>query len=335
MLPPAGFAKATATPVLDHLLARSRVLPSTPLALEPTLLHLFGLSAEAMGVAALTRLGDGGTERQHAWLRADPVHLAVTRDTAQLFDSHVINPTAEEMAALAETINQHFAADGLRVTFPDAARGYIQTELNNLPKSTPLWQMGGANVFDNLPLSKTKTNWRALSNEIQMLLHEHPVNAKRTEAGIPAINALWIWGGGSVEQALAARDSSIEPQQFGQVVARLVLARGLAMAHDIPVAPLPASLRDLTIERNTLVVLHTATREVRGQSRDTWPAEVTAIEQQWIAPALAAFDAGTISGLTLLLPSETVTLTAEVAHEGIGAKLMAGFRRKKSLADYA
>ncbi len=335
MLPPAGFAQPTATPVLDHLLSRSRVFPATPLALEPALIRLFGLLADAPGIAAITRLADGETAASQAWLRADPVHLAVTRDTAQLFDSHVINPTKDEMAAIAETVNKHFAADGIQVDFPDPARGYISVDINNLPKSTPLWEMGGANVFDNLPLSKTKTNWRALSNEIQMLLHEHPVNTQRAAAGIPAINALWIWGGGSVEQALEATDESIEPGPFGQIVARLALARGFAAAYGLKVTPLPAGLRDVQIDQDTLVVLHTATREIRGQSRETWPAEVSAIEQQWIVPALAAFDAGTISGLTLVLPCETITLKAEVAHEGLGAKLMAGFRRKKSLADYA
>ncbi len=339
VLPPAGFALPASTPVLDALLRRSGVLVSQPQALEEAVLHAFGLDPAANIVAPLTKLADvdapGDTLREQAWLRADPVHLAISRDNAQLFDSHVVNPTAEEMAAIAETINQHFERDGIVVTFPDPARGYIATDANNLPQSTPLWKMGGANVFDNLPLSNTRTNWRAVSNEIQMLLHEHPVNMRRAEVGTPAINALWIWGGGTLSQALEANDPALEPPVFTNVVARLVLARGLGLAHQLPVATLPPALDVAALGERTLVVLHTATREVRAQSRETWPNEVAAIERDWIAPAVAAVDAGQLERLTILLPSESVSLVLEIYRQGVITKLMSLVRAKKRLADYA
>ncbi|MBC7621951.1 MAG: hypothetical protein H7232_01025, partial [Aeromicrobium sp.] len=271
MLPPAGFLRPAPTPIIDALLRRSRVLVAPPSALEPALLRAFGLTADTQAVAPLTRLADGGTPSDEAWLRADPVHLAISRDNAQLFDSHVVNPTADEMAAIAATINGHFVAQGIQVEFPNPARGYITTEPNNLPKSTPLWQMSGANVFDNLPLSKTRTNWRSISNEIQMLLHEHPVNEKRTAAGTPTINGLWIWGGGTVADALNGTDPALEPPSFTHVFARLALARGLAMAHGLTLAALPPRFDATVIQPDALVVLHTATREIRGQSRETWP----------------------------------------------------------------
>jgi hypothetical protein len=265
------------------------------------------------------------------------VHLAISRDTAQLFDSHVIKPTADEMAAIAATINNHFTRDGIHLEFPDPARGYIATDPHNLPKSTPLWEMGGANVFDNLPLSKTKTNWRAISNEMQMLLHEHPVNQARAAAGEPAINGLWIWGGGTIAEVEAAvNNGAIEPPQFTHVLAKLVLARGLAMATGVTVAPLPSQFSDADAEINgpTLVVLHSATREIRAQSRETWPAEVAKLERDWIAPAVSAFDAQRLDGLTILLPNESATLTLEVTRGSVLRKFASLIRTKKMLADF-
>jgi hypothetical protein len=41
-------------------------------------------------------------------------------------------------------------------------------------------------------------------NEIQMLLHEHPVNAARLERRQPAINSVWLWGIGSLGKVLPA-----------------------------------------------------------------------------------------------------------------------------------
>jgi hypothetical protein len=342
ILPPAGFTRPAPTPVIDALLRRSRVLVAQPSALEAALLRAFGVSADEPAVAPLTKLADGGkpggAAANQAWLRADPVHLAISRDNAQLFDSHVINPTVEEMAAIAATINAHFVNQGITVEFPDPARGYVATETNNLPKSTPLWEMVGANVFDNLPLSKTRTNWRAISNEMQMLLHAHPVNEKRAANGIPAINGLWIWGGGTVEAALAAADPAMEPPTFTHVFARLALARGLAMAHGLTLATLPARFEASVVQPESLVVLHTATREIRGQSRETWPAEVAAIERDWVAPAVAALNAGELDALTLLIPCESATLTIKVARDGIKAKVLAlagVLSGKKSLADFA
>ena len=36
-----------------------------------------------------------------------------------------------------------------------------------------------------------------------MLLHDHPVNVQRTSRGLPAINAVWLWGSGTVARAAA------------------------------------------------------------------------------------------------------------------------------------
>ena len=350
LLPPPGFALPVDTPVLDALLRRSRVLVGPPQALEEALLHAFGLDPSANIVAPLTKLAEvdtlggtqldtlggttGGARREQAWLRADPVHLAISRDNAQLFDSHVVNPTVDEMASIGATLNQHFERDSIVVIFPDPARGYIATDANNVPQSTPLWKMGGANVFDNLPVSKTRTNWRAISNEMQMLLHDHPVNVRRAEAGTPAINALWIWGGGTLTQAVAANNASLEPPVFTNVVARLVLARGLGIAYQLPVVTLPPALDVAALGERSLVVLHTATREVRAQSRQTWPNAVAASERDWIAPAVAAFDAGQLDRLTILLPGESASLVLEVDRQGVIAKLMSLLRANKRLADY-
>lgn len=37
---------------------------------------------------------------------------------------------------------------------------------------------------------------RRLATEIQMVLHSHPVNAARENAGTSPVNGVWIWGGG-------------------------------------------------------------------------------------------------------------------------------------------
>jgi hypothetical protein len=44
--------------------------------------------------------------------------------------------------------------------------------------------------------SRQNLPWYKLLNEIQMFMHQHPVNQQRIQRGLVAINSLWFWGGG-------------------------------------------------------------------------------------------------------------------------------------------
>ena len=37
---------------------------------------------------------------------------------------------------------------------------------------------------------------RMLLNEVQVLLHQHPLNAARQTRGLPPVNSVWFWGAG-------------------------------------------------------------------------------------------------------------------------------------------
>ncbi len=335
LIPPPGFALPVAMPALDELLARCLTKSTAGCTLEDTLLAEFATDGFAP-IAALTHLADypGPAVAETTWIRADPVHFAVSRDNMQLFDSHVVKPTADEMLAIAETINSHFVEDGLVVHFADAARGYIEINANDIPVATPIWAMSDASVFDNLPriTTKTRTNWRARTNEIQMLLHDHPVNQAREAAGAVPINGLWLWGGGSLKDF----DGGCE---YDHVVARLALARGLAAVCGCPQTTLPTSMNEWLANpaanaKNTLVVLHTATREIRSQAREAWPIELASIDRDWITPAVAALDQGTLTSLTLVIPNETKTLTLTAKANGLIGRIKRLVSTKKSIRDF-
>ena len=40
--------------------------------------------------------------------------------------------------------------------------------------------------------------WRTLLTEAQVVLHNHPWNARRAAEGKPPVNSLWFWGGGAL-----------------------------------------------------------------------------------------------------------------------------------------
>ena len=49
---------------------------------------------------------------------------------------------------------------------------------------------------------------RSRMNEIQMVLHEHPVNARRVDMRAAPINALWLWGFGRLDAAPGRLDAA-------------------------------------------------------------------------------------------------------------------------------
>jgi hypothetical protein len=49
--------------------------------------------------------------------------------------------------------------------------------------------------------SRQNLPWYKLLNEMQMFMHQHPVNQQRSQRGLVAINSLWFWGGGHRWQA--------------------------------------------------------------------------------------------------------------------------------------
>jgi len=51
-------------------------------------------------------------------------------------------------------------------------------------------------VHDFMPAGRDGARIRSLMNEIQMLLHEHPVNQGRERARLLPVNGWWLWGFG-------------------------------------------------------------------------------------------------------------------------------------------
>ena len=342
LIPPEAFISRRDLPPmpgLQALLSQAAIQPSGGRFLEEACLGELGLKVIYTNpIAPLTLLADGGDPAEHSWLRADPVHLHVSRDNVQLMDSHVIEPTRDEANAIAATLNAHLATDGLVIDVRDAARWYLRIPADEMPETTALWKISGASVFEQLPRNYGgKINWRGLQNELQMLLVDHPVNTAREARGALPINGIWFWGGGSfqtvrsnIKPANTARMLGVQnsrneirpprltpppknPHRHELVVAKLALVRGLAMHYKLPLNNLPASYRALpSSELNTLVVLHSATRALRANQRHDWMQAAKALDHDWFSPIQAAFERKAITSLTLLLPNEAASLKASV-----------------------
>jgi hypothetical protein len=325
-------------PTLELLVARGRVEHGPRACFEAWLARAFDLEGDALPAGALTALADDAEPavRDARWMRADPVHLHLAREHLRLVPSAALTLTQEEAAALCETLNAHFA--GILSIHPsahDARCWSARLEGAELPSHPPPLEAAGDDVDLHLRAQADAadatdaadvTRAHALLNELQMLLHEHPVNEAREARGEPAINSVWFWGAGQAPSRLQGRWRTVSADE--------PLALGLARLGAARAQPLPASadswLADAPADGHHLIVLDGLRAPHALQDEERYLAGVQAIEARWLAPLLEALRTQRIGMLTLHVPDATEALSIET----VRADLRRFWRRPRALAPW-
>lgn len=245
-------------------------------------------------VAPFSLLGDGGTPGDHYWLRADPVTIQLMRNRLVLLAAAVDAPSPVEAAELIEALNQHFLPDGLQFSAPHPSRWYLRLSSPPRLRTHSLAQANGRNIQHFLPSGEDSPYWRRLLNEIQILLHAHPINIAREAVGKPTLNSIWPWGGGMLTGKLST--------PYSQIIADDPLARGLAIAVSRPWTPLPSCFPSgaWQFPDTSLFVLE-AMYNTPQQCLEQWDGD-------WFKPALAALRQGKIKRLDAVFPDQSATL---------------------------
>jgi hypothetical protein len=132
------------------------------------------------------------------WGCARPVHLITAIDHLQLAHGRLVIDAAES-ARLIGDVNGHLEGRGMRLHVSGASADW-QLECAEPLECTSVEpdDASGRNLRELMPGGRDGARVRSLMNEMQMLLHEHPVNTARAMRGLPVINSLWLWGIGSV-----------------------------------------------------------------------------------------------------------------------------------------
>lgn len=283
--------QGTRLPALELLLARARSTMSDPQDILAWLGEAFGVE-EPLPAGALTAGTPG------FWLRADPVHLRVVGDSLVLVP--VSGLAVAEAQQLVDALNRHFAGmHEFRFEHPD--RWVMRTEPAQLDAAPPA-EVAGKDIDAHLPGGE----WPALLNEIQMALHDHPVNERRE---IP-VNSVWLWGPGELPKSAACSWRSVtadDPVALG-------LARMAGIGRRTPPRDAQAWLESMPEDGRHLVVLEAA--------HET-------LEARWFAPLLAALRGGRVGMLTLHAPE------AGLSFEAARADLRRFWRRARAVASHA
>jgi hypothetical protein len=148
-------------------------------------------------MAAITRAFDCGDAAGHAWLRADPANVRAEMSGARLMACGDFGLDADEVEAFLGDLRALFDEAGLPISSGHPGRWYLRLPADAaIPEFTAPAEALGADILPLLPAGPDGRRWRALMNEAQVMLHNHPRNERRIARGLLPVNSLWFWGGG-------------------------------------------------------------------------------------------------------------------------------------------
>jgi hypothetical protein len=167
-------------------------------------------------------------------------------------------------------------------------------------------------VHDFMPSGPDGARVRSLMNEIQMLVHEHPVNERRVRARKLPANAWWLWGFGATPQ-----DAPVTACAQWDLRTDDPWLRGLWHAQSAAAGPDAATVPE-PLRRDTLIALSQPTAGLGEES-------------------LAAVDAGLLSWLCAQVRSGAIErldlLAGDVAVQVYSTSRFRFWRRPAALAD--
>ena len=151
-------------------------------------------------LAGRGRIAGGDSRAWRDWLLAEP-GAPDTRPLRRWPAGPALAALDEQAAGeLGATVQAHFGTETFSLAGCVAGAWLLRF---NAPLACTTWppdSVVGHNVHDFLPSGPAGAYVRSLMNEIQMLLHEHPLNQRRERTRLLPVNAWWLWGFGETPQ---------------------------------------------------------------------------------------------------------------------------------------
>jgi len=293
-------------PSLEKLLSKSSVACNPPQEIEAWLCETFNVTKQQNWPIAPIMLHNDSSDavktNQDYWIHADPVHLRIEQNHIMLADSQAFQITNEEAKSLTKDINQSLSKYDLSLLPLHPKRWYIRTANTPELRTHSLSQVTCNNINNFLPSGKDSIYWHKIFNEIQMLLHEHPINQAREAHGELTINSIWFWGGGHNPQPIKS--------PYTKTWSNHVLTRALSLASNTVHSELPLNAKQweqFNLPGTHLIMLDTLLARSQYKDAYNWRNNLAKLEEDWFKPLYAKLKQGKIKTLTITALNETKT----------------------------
>jgi hypothetical protein len=309
--PSAERANVPRLPALARLVATAGSPTREPEGLGAALAPHYAVARQIDFPLAPLRLAAlGGNPGDGYWLAADPVTLIAGREDVRPAGM-VTDLAPEDADRIIATLNRHFAADGLAFVAPQPDAWFVHAPSPPQMLTHALDAARGRALRALLPEGPDAGPWRRWLSEIQMLLHDHPVNVEREQAGRASVNSVWFSGGGTLPPR-GASGTRLRTWANGGIATAFALHAG-APARALP-ANLAGALQMAADVSDHVVVLDA-------------PLDLAQIESAWAAPAWDALARGRLESVTLIADGNGEALTWTVRRPNLRRRIGERFAR--------
>lgn len=141
--------------------------------------------------------------------------------------------STEEARELVETLQHELGTNELEF-YPGVGYRHLMVWRGgkDAMRTTPPHDITGKAVLDSLPSGDGADYLINIMNSAQMLLHSHPINAKRKEQGKLPANSVWLWGHGKTPRISTYQENF---SLSGAVISAVDLIKGIGICAGLDV----------------------------------------------------------------------------------------------------
>ncbi len=274
-------------------------------------------SAVPAVVAALASTSIASRNSSHAsvWL-ADPLHLAASLTSVHLTPQGLLRVDAPSQDELCQAFNDTFADVGYVLSAARAGRFLAcGPALPGAIDTTDPARCLGATLSDALPQGDGAGALRKLGSEIEMWLHEHPINARRAASGRMPISTVWLWGGGAPLPAQLKRSAADSGSPSVAIFSDDAYVEGLSQLLGVRCRPALAGLASLAAPDSpravaTLELFSPSAPQSEGSPAATPLGSLGALDREWLVPALDRLARGQLARCALIANDRCMWVTS-------------------------
>jgi len=234
---------------------------------------------------------------QPLWL-ATPVHFVAGLDTLRLHPAGLLRLDTAEQRELAADFHQVFAGSGWALHATGRRELLVSGGAPAALRSCDPGLWLGADPAGGLPAGEGAGPLRQFGAELEMWLHEHPVNRDRLRRGLLNVNALWLWGGGEPLAPPPAASTRAVVWAADLFVDGLCALAGFSADAPPRRWTLATGASGALLEVLVLCEL--------GAEPDA--DSLLALERDWMVPALEEWRSGALQSAALLAGNQAVSL---------------------------
>jgi len=249
------------------------------------------------------------------WI-ASPLHLQAGLTTLHVDRRSLLRLAPGELQLLCSDFGRVFGDVGLRLEPLPSGEALLSSPPTPEVRTAEPARFVDGDVAGALPEGPGSGYLRRLGAEIEMWLHEHPVNQARLARRDLPVSTLWLWGNDSVATAATPGEGQArEADAFGADA----YLQGLCRLLGIECHPLPDSLDAVagaggrgpgaarTVTRGSTVIVVTVGELWR--ERGTFLDALNELDRRFIEPAGRAVRAGSYRQVSVLANDRLTVLT--------------------------